>query len=62
MTLLTDALAATLLMAGMCLGVSVIVSGCINEPTFANRCDHCGEYLEDAEAVHEHFARCHPCR
>jgi len=40
----------------------VLVVGYLTQPTFANRCDHCGEYVEDAEAVHEHFARCHPCR
>lgn len=49
----------------VCLTVSagaVLIAGCIDQPTFADRCEHCGEYLEDAAAAHEHFTRCSPCR
>jgi hypothetical protein len=54
---LIDSLCCLLLSAG----VAVVVAGCIEQPTFVDQCQHCGEYLEDAAAAHAHLATCSPC-
>ena len=55
---ITDTIICLLVAAGF----SAVVAGCLDEPAFVDRCQNCGEYLEDAEAVHRHFAEGEPCR
>lgn len=58
--MIQDFLAALVVMCLASAG-AVLIAGCIAEPTFADRCAHCGEYLPDAEAAHQHLRGC-PCR
>ena len=58
MTFITDTICCLLFAAG----VAVLIAGCIDQPTFVDRCQNCGEYLESAEAAHRHFAEGSPCR
>jgi hypothetical protein len=58
MTPITDTLCCLLFAAG----VAVLVAGCIEQPTFCDRCHNCGEYLETAEASHRHFKESPSCR
>ena len=53
---------AAIVLGLICIASAVVIAGCIAEPEFADRCQHCGEYLEDAAAAHDHLARCSPCR
>jgi hypothetical protein len=53
---------STLVLGLFAVSLALPIAGCLAEPTFADRCSHCGEYLEDAAAAHEHFTRCSPCR
>jgi hypothetical protein len=59
--MMQDFLASIVLALTLSAG-SVLIAGCLCEPTFADRCQHCGEYLEDADAAHEHVRGCQPCR
>ena len=55
-------LLATLAVGLICLASAVLVAGCVCEPTFADRCEHCGEYFDGVADAHDHLARCSPCR
>lgn len=62
--MIQDALSALVVALTLAAGAVLIAgfAGCLCEPTFADRCQHCGEYLEDAAAAHAHLAECQPCR
>jgi hypothetical protein len=49
---------STLVLGLFAVSLALPIAGCLAEPTFADRCEHCGEYLEDAAAAHEHLRGC----
>jgi hypothetical protein len=53
---------STLVLGLFAVSLALPIAGCLCEPTFADRCSHCGEYLQDAAAAHAHLAECDPCR
>lgn len=55
-------LIASLAVGLVCLASAVLIVGCVVEPTFADRCQHCGEYFDDAWSAHQHLRECQPCR